>query len=306
MTTLKIRFGGYQNPNSIHNQAAVFFGQILQEKLGNDLDFELIGNVLNLGRNSGDLPNMVESGELTCCYISTVRFTEWVPEISILDLPFLIKDRAQVQRAFRGQLGAYFKEQFEHKTTFKLMGIWDNGFRHITNKVRPIRTPDDCSGLSIRTQMSDIHVESLGMMGFKPIPVDVKVFVDEIAGPRFDAQDNPLTNTFNFGVHHYHRYFTLSGHFFGGTAFICNAKVFQSWPEKIQEIVMNAALESTEYQWKLASQEDEHILKQIDLKENDIVYLTDEERELFRKAVQPVLKKYQEIIPAEIFQMLQD
>jgi TRAP-type C4-dicarboxylate transport system substrate-binding protein len=232
MNKLHIRFGGYQNPNSIHNQAASYFLNRLKEKLGHQLVTDFMGNVLNHGYQSGDLPDMVARADLTSCYISTVRFVKYIPEISILDLPFLIKDRKQAQNAFEGNFGRYLKHRFEEVTPFKLLGIWDNGFRHITNKIRPISSPKDCVGLTIRTQLSEVHEESLAAMGFIPIPVDVKVFVDEIAGPRFDAQDNPLTNTYNFGVHHFHRYFTLTGHFFGGTAFICNAEIFQKWPRR--------------------------------------------------------------------------
>ena len=303
MAKIHIRFGGYQNPDSIHNQAARYFLDILQKKLGNQLSIELIENVLNHGRKSGDLPGMVRDGELTCCYISTVRFVEWIPEISILDLPFLFKDRAQVQSAFKGNFGSYLQNRFASATPFKLFGIWDNGFRHITNKIRPIRCPKDCEGLSIRTQMSDVHVESLRAMGFVPIPVDVKEFVDGIAGPRFDAQDNPLTNSFNFGVHQFHRFFTLTGHFFGGTAFICNSKVFDSWPEETKQIFTAAAQLATEYQWKLASQEDELILKKMSPDQNEIIYLNDEERELFKASVRPVFDKYEKIIPENIFKM---
>jgi TRAP-type C4-dicarboxylate transport system substrate-binding protein len=306
MNKIHIRFGGYQNKNSIHTQAAQYFLKILQEQLSDRCSVELIGSVLDQGLKSSDLPVMVNNGELTCCYMSTVRFIEWVPEISILDLPFLIKDRAQVQTALRGDFGQYLQNRFALKTPFKLLGVWDNGFRHITNKIRPIHRPTDCEGLSIRTQISEVHVESLKAIGFNPIPVDVKVFVDEIAGPRFDAQDNPLTNSFNFGVHQFHRYFTLTGHFFGGAAFICNTEIFNRWPEEIKNIFTTAATLATEYQWKLASEEDEHILKQINPEENEIIYLTDEERELFKTAVKPVFDKYEKTIPAEVFQMLRD
>ena len=92
MKNINIKFGGYQNQNSIHNQAARFFLNQLQENLGDQFTYEFIENVLNIGKNSGDLPYMVKDGELTACYISTVRFTEWVPEICVLDLPFLFKD----------------------------------------------------------------------------------------------------------------------------------------------------------------------------------------------------------------------
>ena len=93
MPPIAMKFGGYQPPASIHNQAARRFGDLLEQKLGDRISFELIGSVLDLGRPSGDLPVMVESGELSFCYMSTVRFTGAVPELGLLELPFLIRDR---------------------------------------------------------------------------------------------------------------------------------------------------------------------------------------------------------------------
>jgi hypothetical protein len=75
MTSIALRFGGYQEPASIHNRSAAYFGERLRERLGDRLRFELIGSVLKLGRNSGDLPLMVDSGELDFCYMATIRFT---------------------------------------------------------------------------------------------------------------------------------------------------------------------------------------------------------------------------------------
>jgi TRAP-type C4-dicarboxylate transport system substrate-binding protein len=86
-----LRFGGYQKPASIHNRAAAFFGELLKKRLGGAIEFKLIGSILDeLGRSSGHLPDMVASGELSFCYMSTVRFTKAAPELSILELPFLV------------------------------------------------------------------------------------------------------------------------------------------------------------------------------------------------------------------------
>ena len=178
--SVNLKFGGYQKPASIHNQAATRFGALLRERLGDAVAFELIGNVLDLGHKSGDLPLMVESQELQCCYISTVRFTRWVPELAVIDLPFVVKDRPSVQRAFNGEFGAFIKKRFAESSPFRLLGLWDNGFRHLTNRVRPIRTPADCVGLRIRTQMSASHGEALSSLGFVAIPADVKEFTEQI------------------------------------------------------------------------------------------------------------------------------
>src|ERR1700712_4776458 len=107
MSPIVIKFGGYQKPASLHSRAAARFGEIIRMQSGSRIRFELIGDVLALGRGSGDLLPMVERGELSCCYISTVRFTKWVPDFRLLELPFVIKSRANVIAALNTSLGDY-------------------------------------------------------------------------------------------------------------------------------------------------------------------------------------------------------
>jgi TRAP-type C4-dicarboxylate transport system substrate-binding protein len=302
MSPLTLKFGGYQAPASIHNRAAQAFGDAMKARLGDRIKFELIGSVIEqLNRPSGDLPVMVEAGELDFCYISTVRFSKPVPEMQLIELPFLVKDRKSVQAAFDGALGDVFKKRMLESTPFRLLGIWDNGFRHFTNKVRPIRTPADCKGLRTRAQVSDIHVEVFKALGFEPIPVDVKEFAEQVTTDRFQAQENPLTNTYNFGVHHVHRYITLTGHLFGAAAFICNEKRYESWPADVRRAVDESAKVATAEQHRLGALEDAEILAKIDPKENDVIELTPAERAQFVAAVQPVLEKYRKALGPELF-----
>ncbi len=304
MKPIVIKLGGYQKPTSVHTRAAVRFGQVLEQKLGDQIRFELVGDVLALGRKSGDLPRMVESGELSLCYISTVRFTSAVPEFKLLELPFVVPDRATISRALAGELGDLYRSRMRDATPFRLLGLWDNGFRHLSNKVRPIRTPEDCRGIRIRTQMSELHGEAFRALGFEPIPADVKEFVEEIGTDRFQGQDNPLTNIFNFGVHHHHRYITLSGHFFGMSALICNAAHYDSWPPAVQSAVEAAAVEATALQRQLAAAEDAEILTQFDPDQTDIVSLNDAERDAFVQAVEPMRAKYRREMNSRLLELL--
>ena len=183
------------------------------------------------------------AGRATCCRWSSAgnyraatyprsASPDPVPEFKLLELPFVVKDRPAVTKALDGELGDYFKRRVRESTPFRVLGFWDNGFRHFSNQVRPIRLPADCRGLRIRTQMSELHGEVFRALGFEPIPADVKEFVAEIATDKFQAQDNPLTNIYNFGVHRYHRYITLSGHFFGASAMAFNEMEYQGWPRR--------------------------------------------------------------------------
>lgn len=299
-----LKFGGYQEPASVHNRAAARFGELLGQKLGGRIAFELIGSVLKLGRPSGDLPVMVENGELDFCYISTVRVTRAVPELKLLELPFVVKDRKAVCDAFMGGFGDLLKRRMREATPFRLLGVWDNGFRHFTNRVRPIRTPADCRGLRIRSQVSELHAEVFKALGFVPIPVDVKQFVEEIATGKFDAQENPLTNTFNFGVHNYHRYITLSGHLFGAAVMICKEARYGSWPSEVRAAVEEAAREATAHQHQLAAAQDAEILAKLDPSKNEVIHLSEAERGAFMTAVQPVLDKHRKELDPKLFRYL--
>lgn len=304
MNPIALKFGGYQEPASIHNRAAERFGELLKQKLGERIGFELIGSILKLGRKSGDLVPMVERGELTFCYMSTVRFSKVAPALQLLELPFVVTDRRTVFQALDGEYGKQAARLIEENTPCRVLGFWDNGFRHLSNRVRPIRKPEDCRGIRIRTQMSDLHGEFFRALGFEPIQSDVKEFVEQIGGDRFQAQDNPLTNIYNFGVHHYHRYITLSGHFWGASAFVCNAEQYRGWPRDVQAAVDAAAPEATAYQRQLAAVEDAEIMAKLDPAKNEVIRLTDAERAAFRKAVQPVLQKYRKEFDPQLFAYL--
>jgi TRAP-type C4-dicarboxylate transport system substrate-binding protein len=303
-TPLVLKFGGYQEPASIHNQAAGRFGELLVKKLGDRIRFELIGSVLKLGRGSGELVPMVESGELSFCYMSTVRFSKAAPELQILELPFVVKGRATVFRALDGEFGEGARNKIDQYMKCHLLGFWDNGFRHLSTRVRPIRKPEDCRGIRIRTQLSELHGEVFRTLGFEPLPMDIKEFIEQIGGDRFQAQDNPLTNIYHFGVHHHHRYITLSSHFWGASAFVCNAEQYRNWPRDVQAAVDAAATEATAYQRQLAAAEDAAMLKKFDPAKNDLIRLTDAERSAFMQAVQPVLDKYRKQLGDKLFAYL--
>ena len=301
-----MRFGGYQGPDSIHTAAARFFGAELLDQEDLPIEFDLEESILARGLNSGELPNMVASGELDLCYMSTVRFSEAIPEIAIFELPFLIKDRASLFDALEGALGSYFKEHIEESTPFKVLGFWDNGFRNISNSVRPIRTTADCQGITIRTQMSALHGEVFRAFGFEPRPIDIKSFLETIETDRVQAQDNLLTSIYIFDIHKHHHHITLSGHFFGVSLLLCNRKMFESWPLEVQKSVIQAAGKATTFQRQLASEQDELVLAKLEAEGNEVVALNSDERNTFERSVAPLMESYRYKFGAELLSLLEN
>jgi TRAP-type C4-dicarboxylate transport system substrate-binding protein len=248
-----------------------------------------------------DLPVMVEAGDLSMCYFASSYLTEKVPELGIFDLPFVVEDRAKVYAALDGALGEFFKAKFRENSEMRVLGFWDNGFRHFSNGVHAIHGPNDCAGLSIRTMASDLHQQTFRLLGFEPTFVDVRDLVEAAKSGRIDAQENPLTNTYNFGTHRYHRHITLSGHFYGMALVLANNAQFESWPEAVQDAITEGMVVATAVQRELAQAEDADILGKFDPAENEIVHLTDAERAAFKAAVDPLLAEQRKILGEELF-----
>lgn len=305
MTSIDIKLGGYQPPTSVHNRAAEIFGLELNARVGDAVAFEMNGNMVESdGIQAIDLPKMVDRGDLDMCYFASSYLADDVPEVAIFDLPFLVHSREKAYAALDGELGELLAKKFQENTGLRILAYWDNGFRHFTNGVRPLREPTDCQGLKIRTMNSEMHQQSFKLLGFEPTFVDVRDLVEAAKSGRIDAQENPLTNTYKFGTYHYHRYITLSGHFFGMVMLMVHEKTFQSWPEDVQKAVQEAADIATKAQRGFAVAEDDDVLAALDPAENEIIELSDEERADFEKAVEPLLQEQREKLGDQLFEMV--
>jgi C4-dicarboxylate-binding protein DctP len=185
-----------------------------------------------------------------------------------------------------------------------VLGIWDNGVRHITTNLRPIRTPGDCWGLRIRIQLSEFLEDAFRALGFEPCAMDIKEFLDKVASNDVDAQENPLGVIRDFAFHDHHRYNTLTGHIIGVVLLICNAEIFDAWPADVQHAVLQAAEDATRLQRRLATAEDEGVLAELDNGETEIIRLTAAERQAFEATTAPLIEACRERIGPDVFAYL--
>jgi C4-dicarboxylate-binding protein DctP len=304
MAEFDIRFSGYQGPHSVHNRAVEVFADSLTGTLGDWVAFEHVLNVTEQGRKAADLLDMVATGETTLCYFSSSYLADKVPEIALFDLPFLIRDRAQGHAMLDGPLGLLIMDKMAEAADFRIVAWWDNGFRHFSNGVRPIRTPEDCRGLKIRTLFSTLQQESFAAMGFEPIPLDVAELPAACVDGTVDAQENPLTNTYNFAIHEQHRWITRSGHFFGPCVVLAHKATWDAWPEDIRSAVEDALVLATPAQRGFAAGDDEEITAKLEAAGNELIDLTEDERAAFVAAVQPVVAKTIGRFRVELFEYL--
>ncbi|MDA4844455.1 TRAP transporter substrate-binding protein [Hoeflea poritis] len=256
MAAIPLKFGGYQGPASVHTRGGHVFGNALSEELGGSIDFSFDSNIVERGQKASDLLSMVESGTLDACYFSSSYLASRVPELGIFDQHFIVPDRTRAYAVLDGALGLELAGLMQEKTGFAVLDFWDNGFRHISNGKGPLLAPQDCAGLQIRTLANDNHQRVFRALGFEPKTIDVRDLPAAVADGTVDAQENPLTNIYNFGLHKHHKHITLTRHLIGVAMVLFNKDAVNAWPSDFREGVQRALRKATLAQRGFAEEDD--------------------------------------------------
>jgi TRAP-type transport system periplasmic protein len=287
--TIQICLGGYGPPTTTHSRAIKMIGDRIAGEFGAAVDIKYVWNVMDFGYKAEEVLWMSERGLLTIAYQSTSYLTERVPELEFADLPFLFASLEEARSAMDGALGAYLSRKIEERVPgYKMLGYFENGYRHISNRHRPVHLPADLKGMTIRSLPSLMHSRTYELLGATALIMDLKPAIAQIQAGTLDAQENPLANTVDYGVHKYHRYHTLTGHSYLSRGIYCNRAAFESWPDKLQRSMLEATRTAVLAQRDLAVREEEIAHEAILDAGGEIVELTAQERAAFVAAVKPL------------------
>jgi TRAP-type C4-dicarboxylate transport system substrate-binding protein len=279
-------------------------GEELIAEFGDAVDVKYLWNVMDFGYRADDLLWMAEQGILTLAYQSTSYLTDRVPELEFTDLPFLFDGVDQARAAMDGPLGAYLSRKIEERIGYRILGYFENGFRHVTNRLRPVHTPADLSGMRIRLMPSQMHSRTFELLGATPVPCDLKPGLEAIMTGTVDAQENPFANTVDYGAYKAHHHVTMSGHCYVSRGIYCNRAAFDGWPTALQAGMMKAARAAVLAQRDLAVREEEIARKTLEEAGCEIVTLTTDERAAFARAVKPVHDEARKRLGDEMFRLL--
>jgi TRAP-type C4-dicarboxylate transport system substrate-binding protein len=282
------RIGGYQAETSILTRAIRRLAASLGAIPGAEWQVDVIRDVTERGARAADLLSMVESGTVEICYFASGYLAARVPSLGVFDAPFPALDRTRLFAQLDDELGARLAGDLVRLTGYRLLGCWDNGVRHISNRLRPIRHPGDCRGMRIRTLDNAAYQRLFAAIGFTPVAIDVKDLVRAVETGEVDAQENPLTNTVNFGLHGSHKHLSLTAHFHGVALLLANRAWFEALAPAIQSAVLAAAAEVTAAQRQWAIDEDALCLER--LRREGVAIVPPEEIDFaaFRAAVSAV------------------
>jgi TRAP-type transport system periplasmic protein len=298
---IEIRMGGYGPATTGFSRSLKRIGDRLTARFGAAIDIKYVWNIMDLGYRAEDILWLVEHGLLTLGYQSSSYLTDRVPELGFVDLPFLFARSEDARAAIDGALGQFLARKIEEQVNYRILGFFENGFRHLSNRLRAVHRPADLAGLRIRVLPSQVQARTFELLGAVPLRLDLTEAIAMIKSTEIDAQENPLTNTVTYGVHNFHRFHTLTNHFYISRPIFLHRAAFESWPADLQQEMRAAVTDAIAFQRDLHEQEEEDAHRAILAAGCEVVELDRDGHAAFVAEVQPLLREARGQYGEELF-----
>ncbi len=284
--TYKIDLGIVTTPNTWHYKAAMKFKEIVEK--------ESHGEIKVIVHHSGSVGNetsilqQIQLGALQMGVITAGPIDKFVPAIKAVAFPFIFKDFKQVDEILDGPIGKAILKEFE-KAGFIGYHFLENGFRNLTNSVRPVHSAKDVKGLKIRVMNSQLHIAIWKAIGANPVPMPWPIYT-QLAQHVIDGQENPLAVIYQYKLYEVQKYLTLTRHVYSALVFVGNKKFHYSLPKKYQDLLYKATAEASIYERKLNREKVSWFLKE--LKKKGMIVEEHPDIDSFKRKVEPLKAKF--------------
>lgn len=251
------------------------------------------------GGNQSKGVEMVMSGLTDMSIHSNIIYSIVDERFSILSLPFFFESVEDADQKLQGEGAESIKKMMADKGV-QLIGFGESGMRQLTNNVREVKTVDDLKGLKIRVPGMQMYLKAFKAMGANPVSMNGSEVFTSLQQGAIDGQENPSDLIRTSVFHEVQDYLTLWDYSYDCLLYGVNKKLYDSFPEGLQDIFTKRGTEAGIYQKELA--------RELNVTANDImaeesgiqIYIpTPEERQTFADACQPVIEEYKEIIGEE-------
>ena len=282
----ELKFGHVGEPGSLFALSADEFARLANEKLGDDYkvvtfpssqlgtDEELMQKLL-LGTADFALPSTVMSSV--------------VPEFGMFEMPYLVKDRDHMKRIEAEVVWPTLAPAAEAKG-YKVLAVWENGFRNITNNLRAINKPEDLQGVKLRVPGGEWRVKMFQAYGANPTPLSFSEVFTALQTGVVDGQENPFTQIYTAKFHEVQDFLSLTGHVYTPAYALVGKNRWESLPEDVRKILEDAAKETQAYVYETAARLENELLDKIKA-ESDIA-VNEVDKDAFIEASKPIYEEF--------------
>lgn len=295
-----IKFSHVVAENTPKGQAAQMFKELAEEYTEGKVEVQVFPN--SQLYNDDDVLAAVQQNNVQMAAPATSKVSKLFPEWQIFDFPFAFPSVEAVQTAMESEeIGG---KLFNMLTDQQLLGLamWDNGFKQMSLDSHALIKPEDFEGQKFRVMSSKVLEAQFEAVNANPTPMPFSEVYSALEQGVIDGQENTLSNIYSKKFHEVQDYMTLSNHGYLGYAVITNSEFWDGLPEDVRSNVEKALNETT--QWvrdngqRLNDENLEKIKADGTLKE--IHELTDEEKQAWMEAMDPVYDEFEEQVGKDL------
>ncbi|KMK51579.1 hypothetical protein RO21_05490 [[Actinobacillus] muris] len=245
-TTLRF---GYEAPRSdTQHSAAKKFNELLNAKTKGEMKLSLFPDS-TLG-NAQTMIGAVRGGTIDLEMSGSPNFSGLVPQLNVIDIPFIFKNRTHAYAVLDGEIGQGLLAQLEAQG-LKGLAFWDVGFRSFTNSKHPINSPADIKGLKVRTNQNPMYIQAFSLLGANPVPMPLSELYTALETRAVDAQEHPIGIVWSAKLYEVQKYLSLTNHGYTPLIVVMNKAKFDNLSPNLQQAIVEAAKEAGQYQRQL-------------------------------------------------------
>ena len=288
-------------PDSHYNKGLEHLGQLLSEASKGQIELQMFHSS-QLG-SERDAIEGVSMGTLEMTLISSAPLANFTNAFLVFDLPFIIQDRQKAYEYMDGPEGKKILDSVLSKGMVAL-GIWENGFRMLTNSKKPVAVPEDLNGLKIRLMENPIHVGTFKTLGAYPVPMPFGELFTALQQGTVDGQENPLIIISTSKFAEVQKYLSLTGHFYAPAILLVNKNFWENTlSEEQRKIFTEAELKARTWERNFSMENEKKLVDSLKAQGMEV---TMPDKAKFFEAVQPVYKEFEEKVGKEAIQKLID
>ncbi len=256
LAQIEIRLGHVGEPGSLFQKSADEFAKRANAKLGDKAKVVVFGSS-QLGGDK-ELLQKLKLGTVELAIPSTVMSSE-VDLFGIFEMPYLVKDREHMKRIEKDVVWPGLAPEAEKKG-LKVVAVWENGYRHITNNKRPINTPADLNGIKLRTPEGKWRVKMFQAYGANPSPMKFSEVFTALQTGVMDGQENPFTQIYSAKFQEVQKFLSLTGHVYTPAYLVAGSRKWATLPDDVRKILEDTAKETQAFVYETAAKDEDDLL----------------------------------------------
>ncbi len=286
----EIKLGHVGEPGSLFQKSADEFAKRANAKLGGKAKVVTYGSS-QLGGDS-EMIQKLKLGTIDMALPSTVMSSQ-VDLFGVFEMPYIVKNRQHMAKIEKEVFWAKLAPEAEKKG-LKVIAVWENGERHITNSKRPIKAPADLAGIKLRVPEDKWRVKMFQAYGANPSPMKFSELFTALQTGVMDGQENPFTQIYSAKLHEVQKYLSLSGHVYTPAYLTVGKAKWESLPADVRKTLEDTAKETQAYVYETAAKDDAELLGKIKAAG---VQVNEVDKDAFIAASRPIYEEFGKEVP---------